>query len=115
MTTVVPFGSLPPCATACYKLYDANGACVPPVLPAFDQNCFCNFGPLQPWRTGAAGVCDGACTASSDLNSIVGWFDKFCSVTGNNQVTVTQTSTTPGSTSGASGGSSYGDADGGDW
>ncbi|KAK8056387.1 hypothetical protein PG993_001614 [Apiospora rasikravindrae] len=45
-TTVVPFASLPSCATLCGPLYDANGACVPPAAPQADADT-----GIQSWFT----------------------------------------------------------------
>jgi hypothetical protein len=115
----MPFAQLPVCAQQCYKMYDVNGACVPPAHPSVDTACFCNDGRLAPWKTGTAGVCDGACPASpQDLGTIRNWFTSFCANAGNQVVTVTQTgsasTSTGGSSSGGSGGSSS-NTGGGDW
>ncbi|KAK2042320.1 hypothetical protein LZ31DRAFT_366825 [Colletotrichum somersetense] len=116
-TTIMPFAQLPACAVKCGPLYDANGACVPPAVPAADAQvydaCFCSQGNLQPFRTAATGVCDAAGCDAAGFSSIQGWYTSFCnSVAGGAAV---QTSSSPGSTStsGASKGSSNGN--GGDW
>ncbi|KJR83712.1 uncharacterized protein SPSK_00164 [Sporothrix schenckii 1099-18] len=87
ITTLVPFATLPTCATQCYHLYDANGACVPPAAANGDTaqyaSCFCNNALISAFSTGTAGVCDSACTAAADsggLESIHNWFSSYCSV-----------------------------------
>ncbi|KAK7908147.1 hypothetical protein PG985_015450 [Apiospora marii] len=83
-TTVVPFASLPSCATLCGPLYDANGACVPPAAPQGDADtynkCFCQNSKLQPFYQGSTGVCGtGVCDADPNgLSGIQSWFTKFC-------------------------------------
>ncbi|OLN96272.1 hypothetical protein CCHL11_04482 [Colletotrichum chlorophyti] len=120
-TTLVPFAQLPACAQLCGPLYDANGACVPPAAPVTDEttyeNCFCNFGALQPFKTAAAGVCgDAAQCDAAGYSSIQGWFTSFCNVAagGATQSLTSATSTaTSGSSRGSSGNSNNGN--GGDW
>jgi len=82
-TTIVPFASLPSCAVNCGPLYDANGACVPPANPATDEgswdSCFCNYGSLQPLKSGPSDVCKGACNADPQgLPGIQNWFTSLC-------------------------------------
>jgi hypothetical protein len=102
----VPFAQLPACATLCGILYDANGACVPPVQTAVDTDCFCNYKSMTLWATQANGVCDGACpTATADLTRIQSWYQGFCGVNG--------AAAQPTSTGGSGGGKSSGA--GGDW
>jgi hypothetical protein len=114
VTTLIPFAQLPACATSCGPLFDANGACVPPVQAAVQTDCFCNYARLVPWTSQANGVCDYACTATpSDMTRIQGWFQSFCGVQGNQVVTQTVTGAGSGSSSGGSRGSSGGE--GGDW
>ncbi|KAK6208226.1 hypothetical protein LQW54_007007 [Pestalotiopsis sp. IQ-011] len=113
-TTVVPFTSLPSCATSCGPLYDANGACVPPAAATADaatyDKCFCSYAALQPFSSTTAGVCDSACTADSGgLSSIQGWFTSFCA----DAATATSGSSTSTSTSSSKGSSNSGG--GGDW
>ncbi|KAJ9157400.1 hypothetical protein NKR23_g389 [Pleurostoma richardsiae] len=102
-TTLVPFSTLPSCATACGHLYDANGACVPPAVATADaatyDACFCSNSYLTPFSTGTAGVCDSACTAAADsggLSSIQAWYTSFCA---NVKEVATTTATTTGSSS----------------
>ncbi|KAI0125870.1 hypothetical protein BJ170DRAFT_451487 [Xylariales sp. AK1849] len=114
-TTVVPFASLPSCATLCGQLYDANGACVPPAAATADattyDTCFCQYGSLQPFLTGTSGVCDSACTADAGgLSSIQGWFTSFCQ----NKAVSTTTGTSSSATS-SSTGSSSSTENTGDW
>jgi hypothetical protein len=76
--TIVPFRSLPACAAQCGPLYDAQGACSPPVR-ASSVSCFCAFGTLQPFYTGTAGVCDGECPSDpTGLSGIQSWFLGLC-------------------------------------
>ncbi|GAP86112.1 putative integral membrane protein [Rosellinia necatrix] len=84
-TTIVPFASLPSCAADCGALYDANGACVPPVNPSTDESswnsCFCAFGTLQPLKSGPNDVCVGTCNSDPQgLAGIQSWFTSFCNV-----------------------------------
>ncbi|CAK7199288.1 hypothetical protein SEUCBS139899_001963 [Sporothrix eucalyptigena] len=103
ITTLVPFASLPACATNCGHLYDANGACVPPAAATGDTaqyaSCFCNDAQVAPFSTGTAGVCDDACTTDSGgLESIHVWFSSYCSVEQKAVATATTTGTTGTST-----------------
>lgn len=102
-TTIVPFSTLPACATNCYHLYDANGACVPPAVATGSVlqygECFCSNAYLTPFSTGTAGVCDQACTQAtetSDLASIRNWYTSFCAA---NEAAATGTGTTTSATS----------------
>ncbi|RDW68535.1 hypothetical protein BP5796_09192 [Coleophoma crateriformis] len=92
---IVPFTSaLPACAAQCGPLYDAQGACSPPVMATSDT-CFCAYATLQPFLTTTAGVCDNACTTDANgLSEIRTWFLNFCGDS-------TSTSTTSGSGSSA--------------
>ncbi|KAG7113112.1 hypothetical protein HYQ45_016968 [Verticillium longisporum] len=121
-TTIIPFANLPACALNCGVLYDANGGCVPPASGnSVNNNCFCDFGPLQPFRQGSvSGPCDAAGCAAADLTSIQSWFTSYCTAAlGDSQPTVTTptgtgtgtaASSTPtgGSSAGSSGSSSSG-------
>ncbi|KAI8632421.1 hypothetical protein F5Y19DRAFT_472451 [Xylariaceae sp. FL1651] len=116
-TTIVPFASLPSCAASCGPLYDANGACVPPVNPSTDQNswdsCFCAYNKLQPFKSGTSGVCDAACPADAQgLPSIQSWFTSLC-----NQVATTTTSSSvrSSSTGSSSNSGTKNQGGGGDW
>ncbi|CAK7568448.1 MAG: hypothetical protein SEPTF4163_006438 [Sporothrix epigloea] len=96
VTTLMPFASLPSCATNCGHLYDANGACVPPAVTsgpvAQYASCFCNNALIAPFSTGTAGVCDDACTADSGgLSSIHVWFSSYCAAEQKNLATNTAT------------------------
>ncbi|KAI5927568.1 hypothetical protein F4810DRAFT_270591 [Camillea tinctor] len=115
ITTVVPFASLPTCASSCGPLYDANGACVPPAAPTADAStydtCFCAYDTLQPFKSGTSGVCDSACTNDAGgLSSIQSWFTSFC----NEAATATSSGSSSTSTS-SSGSSGSSDSGGGDW
>jgi len=76
-TAIVPFGTLPTCALLCGPLFDAQGACSPPV----DTSCFCKYPSLQPFYAGDTGVCQtsqsGVCTGS-DLSTVQTWFLGLC-------------------------------------
>lgn len=82
LTTIVPFNSLPPCASSCGLLFDANGGCVPPSVPEDDEDayisCFCSNRDLQSFYTAATAVCDEPCTQSQDLFSIRAWYTGLC-------------------------------------
>ncbi|CAK7210806.1 hypothetical protein SBRCBS47491_000903 [Sporothrix bragantina] len=103
ITTLMPFASLPACATNCGHLYDANGACVPPAAPtgAVSQyaSCFCNNALISAFSTGTAGVCDDACTTDAGgLSSIHVWFSSYCSAEQKNVATNTASTSTGTST-----------------
>ncbi|KAI0016496.1 hypothetical protein F4780DRAFT_678839 [Xylariomycetidae sp. FL0641] len=109
-TTIVPFTALPSCAIQCGALYDANGACVPPVATATDEaswdSCFCAYNKLQPFSTGTAGVCDGACPGDpTGLSGIQSWFTSLC---GGNKAAASASPTSSSTSSNQSNG-------GGDW
>ncbi|KAK6841826.1 hypothetical protein PG990_006182 [Apiospora arundinis] len=116
VTTVVPFASLPSCATACGALYDANGACVPPAAPQADANayntCFCKYEKLQPFYQGSSGVCGAeACAADPNgLNGIQSWFTSFCQGKQGSQ-----TASSSGSTSTSGGKANTHQGGGGSW
>ncbi|RWA14277.1 hypothetical protein EKO27_g783 [Xylaria grammica] len=115
-TTIVPFASLPSCAVNCGALYDANGACVPPVNPSTDENswdtCFCAYDTLQPLKTGVNDVCSGSCNSdSSGLSSIQSWFTSLCNKAVDSTTAIT--SATSSSTGGS--GNSGSNQGGGDW
>lgn len=111
--TIVPFSTLPACAAKCGPLYDAQGACSPPVVPATDLNCFCQYGKLLPFQTSTANVCDAACPDDpTGLSKIQQWYVGLCAQ--RSQATATPTDSqgtttgTPASGSSESGGSSSG-------
>ncbi|CAJ2501626.1 Uu.00g044790.m01.CDS01 [Anthostomella pinea] len=116
-TTIIPFSALPSCAVNCGPLYDANGACVPPVATATDvaswDSCLCGYAKLQPFSSTSAGVCDTACTADAGgLASIQTWFTSFCG----EKAAATATSSSATSSSTSSGSSAHNSQDGGgDW
>jgi len=97
---IVPFTTgLPPCASYCGPLFDVQGACAPPNLPAVNTNCFCTDTRLTPFdtagTTGVTNVCGlsspFSCTATSDLQAIINWYNKYCG-----KATSAVTSTAPG-------------------
>ncbi|KAI0193252.1 hypothetical protein EV127DRAFT_12744 [Xylaria flabelliformis] len=117
-TTIVPFASLPSCAAKCGPLYDANGACVPPVNPSTDENswdtCFCAYSSLQPLKSGATDVCSGSCNADPQgLSSIQSWFTSLC----NNKAVGGTTATTSAKSTQTAGSGSSGSSSktGGNW
>ncbi|TVY36307.1 hypothetical protein LSUB1_G005862 [Lachnellula subtilissima] len=71
---IVPFSTLPTCATECGPLYDVQGACAPPAQTSVNQNCFCTDTRLTPFLQGTsnvASVCGAAsCSAASDLQAL---------------------------------------------
>ncbi|PSR92276.1 hypothetical protein BD289DRAFT_184044 [Coniella lustricola] len=82
-TTIVPFASLPSCASLCGPLYDVNGACVPPNVASTTsvvyEECFCSDARLTAFSTTTAGPCDDACTADpSGYNTITSWYQSMC-------------------------------------
>jgi hypothetical protein len=86
---IVPFTSqLPACASNCGNLYNVQGACAPPNLPAVNGNCFCTDTRLTPINDpGTAGVTQacaglGFCTAASDLQTIKTWYQNYCTKNG---------------------------------
>jgi len=114
----MPFNALPPCALDCYKLFDANGACVPPAKPAADlgtyASCFCADARVSALAVGTAGVCpETACAGvPGGLESIHTWFSTFCA----ENAQQTQPTTTPGGAgSQGSSGSTSSQGPGGDW
>ncbi|KAJ4149256.1 hypothetical protein NW754_000694 [Fusarium falciforme] len=131
-TTIVPFNDrkvLPACAVSCGALYDANGACVPPIIavdagPSAYTQCFCLDTRVAAFSTATKGPCDDACTNDPNgLSSIAAWFRDICTVdenankgngNGNGQAS-SKTTTTDGSSS--TGGSRVpaNTGGGGDW
>ncbi|KAK8046345.1 hypothetical protein PG996_014409 [Apiospora saccharicola] len=89
---------------AARTLYDANGSCAPPTVPAVDDGgatyraCFCAYPALRPWR-GGDGVPDGlalpcvvACRDDpAGLASLRDWYARFCAETVSDAPAVTQT------------------------
>ncbi|KAM0432947.1 hypothetical protein ACHAPT_004652 [Fusarium lateritium] len=129
-TTIVPFNDqkvLPACAVSCGALYDANGACVPPIIavdagPKAYTQCFCLDTRVAAFSTATKGPCDDACTDDpKGLSSIAAWFRDICTVDSNankggNGQASSKTTTTDGA--GSTGGSKAGSSNsggGGDW
>ena len=74
---------LPLCAQQCVPLYSAQGACVPPAVPAtntLDQQrtCFCQSPFLQSLYAAPTGLCDAACPAAGELDQLRNWFTSSC-------------------------------------
>lgn len=93
---IVPFSTLPACASKCGHLFDAQGACSPPVTDAPSQSCFCSNSLLTSIAQGTAGV-QAACGATScqdtaSLQAIQNWYLRYC-----NKGTPTTATTAPGS------------------
>ncbi|KAE9381162.1 hypothetical protein N431DRAFT_457771 [Stipitochalara longipes BDJ] len=104
---IVPFTSvLPPCASNCGPLYDVQGKCAPPNIPAVNPNCFCTDTRLTPFdnsgTSGVSQVCVGAgsCTTASDLQAIKTWYDSYCTGNKGTSGTTTGGSSSPTSTGG---------------
>ncbi|KAF3762760.1 hypothetical protein M406DRAFT_223499, partial [Cryphonectria parasitica EP155] len=116
-TTIVPFASLPACASSCGPLYDVNGACVPPVVASTTsvvyEECFCSDARLTAFSSTTAGPCDDACTADpSGFDSITSWYQSMCKSVQALEADTTTSSAGATSTSSASSSSSSG---GGGW
>ncbi len=79
--TLLDFSVLPACAQGCTLLQQAQGACVPPAVPAGDQaaaqGCFCQSAYLRTLYQSPNGVCDAFC-GQPDLVSIQGWYVGLC-------------------------------------
>lgn len=80
---IVPFSSvLPACASSCGPLFDVQGACSPPNIPAVSQTCFCGDARLTPFITGyseVSAVCGPAsCTDTADLAAVQSWYETYC-------------------------------------
>lgn len=107
---IVPFSTLPACASLCGHLFDVQGACTPPVKGSIDKTCFCTDPRLTSILQGDAGV-ESACGAESCQDSasqqkIETWYAGYC----NKQVaqptgTATSTAATSTATSGSGSGS----------
>ncbi|TVY17166.1 hypothetical protein LARI1_G004578 [Lachnellula arida] len=114
---IVPFSTLPACATKCGPLYDVQGACAPPAQTSVNQNCFCTDTRLTPFLQGTsnvASVCGAAsCSAESDLQAIQTWYEGYCQSTSGGTSTsaggaATTTGTAGSSTKTSSGSSGSG-------
>ncbi len=98
--TIVPFSTLPSCAAQCGPLFDAQGACSPPVVSATSISCFCSYGSLQSFYTSSTGVCPNACpNDSTGLSQIQSWFKGLCSAGASQPTTTTPAGSTPTTTS----------------
>lgn len=75
---MVPFDDLPSCAADCGPLFDANGACVPPITAEADESCFCAHNAVSSFKQGFEGVCDDACSDEEDLIAIQNWYAETC-------------------------------------
>ena len=89
---LVPFTSgLPACASLCGKLFDVQGACVPPVAAEASKSCFCADPRLKSLATGTAGVSSvcGAtsCQDQASLQKIQTWYETFCNIAISNPTT----------------------------
>jgi hypothetical protein len=94
---IVPFASLPSCASLCGNLFNVQGACTPPHIATTSQSCFCSDPRLTPFLQGPSGVssvCTAAsCTSTSDLQAIENWYESYCGVKGISASTTTQSGT----------------------
>ncbi|TVY86593.1 hypothetical protein LAWI1_G007215, partial [Lachnellula willkommii] len=97
---IVPFSTLPACATKCGPLYDVQGACAPPAQTSVNQNCFCTDTRLTPFLQGTsnvASVCGAAsCSAESDLQAIQTWYEGYCQSTSGTSTSAGGAATTTG-------------------
>ncbi|TVY59228.1 hypothetical protein LCER1_G000217 [Lachnellula cervina] len=98
---IVPFSTLPTCATKCGPLYDVQGACAPPAQTSVNQNCFCTDTRLTPFLQGTsnvASVCGAAsCSSDSDLQALQTWYEGYCkSTSGGTSTTAGGATTTTG-------------------
>ena len=79
---IVPFATLPGCASLCGHLFDVQGACTPPVLSSISQSCFCSDTRLTSILQGDAGVlaaCGPAsCQDSTSQQAIENWYAGYC-------------------------------------
>jgi hypothetical protein len=101
--TIVPFSTLPSCAQLCGPLYNAQGACSPPTVPATSLSCFCSYPQLQPFYTSTTGVCDSACPSDPNgLSGIQSWFLGLCSKS-TSPTQTTASGSSPTTTSASSG------------
>ncbi|KIN03907.1 hypothetical protein OIDMADRAFT_158870 [Oidiodendron maius Zn] len=95
---IVPFQTLPACASLCGPLFDVQGSCSPPVLSAVSQSCFCNSADLSEFQQGTSGVeakCGPeSCQDTASLQEILTWYDGYC-----NKAVVQPTATTATSSS----------------
>jgi hypothetical protein len=94
---IVPFTSkLPPCASLCGPLFDAQTACSPPVLNTPSQSCFCSSATLSDFVQGTAMVAKKcgpeSCQDTASLQQILNWYEGFCNK-GVPQLTGTSTTT----------------------
>lgn len=114
---IVPFSTLPTCATLCGPLYDVQGACSPPHITTINDSCFCSDPRLTAitesgtaWVSGVCPSTPGSCTATADLQAIQSWYTSFCAankgVTSAATTTATNSAATSSSTSSTLNGSS---------
>ena len=93
---IVPFATLPGCASLCGHLWDVQGACTPPHLTAISQTCFCSDTRLTSILQGDAGVlaaCGAtSCQDSASQQAIENWYGGYC-----NEAVAKPTGTTTGS------------------
>jgi len=97
---LVPFTSgLPACASLCGKLFDVQGACVPPIAAEPSKSCFCadpRLKSITAGTTGVSSVCGPtSCQDAPSLQKIQTWYESFCNIAVANPTT---TSGTPGTT-----------------
>jgi hypothetical protein len=105
---IVPFSTLPACASLCGHLFDVQGACTPPVTSTVSEPCFCGDPRLQPFldqgTAGVSSVCGPlSCTATADLQAIQSWYETYCNEGQSNPTTTSGAAGATG-TSGGSGG-----------
>ncbi|KAH8603131.1 hypothetical protein B0O99DRAFT_680090 [Bisporella sp. PMI_857] len=90
---IVPFTSvLPACASLCGKLFDVQGACVPPEVTEVSKSCFCSDPRLKSFlddgTAGVSEVCTAAsCTDATSLGQIKSWYESYCNIAVSNPTT----------------------------
>ncbi|CAI4216112.1 unnamed protein product [Parascedosporium putredinis] len=119
----------PACAQNCGSLFDAQGGCVHPILPAADEAtanaCFCSNAAVANFKTGIHNVCDNICKASGEdqtatLVTIQNWFADLCdtekfSASNQGASSTSSTSGTDADTGSSSGGTRVQQGTGGTW
>jgi len=70
---------LPACAQSCQLLNQAAAACsATTTADATTWNCFCQSGYLKALYSSDAGICDSACTSSTDSQQVSTWYKSNC-------------------------------------
>lgn len=100
---IVPFSTLPACASLCGNLFNVQGGCTPPVTSAPSQSCFCSDARLTSILQGTTGVeaaCGPAsCQDTASLQAIQSWYEGYCNVKGVTNPSATTAAASSASTS----------------